>query len=279
MLAITRLSIAVIMCSWVLTKSEGQGPPIDTQGTPLIVGTEDRSQWAVRDEVEAIRHTEQLLGLPVAATLPSQSRLITLAQDNTPFLSEKVVGRSVWHVVVGEFKLTVESNGVKSEDQYTRTFDVLLDPRNGASIRVSSRLPDGVHPLPREATATVATEQLMNRGDERYHSFVGGSPQISFYEALASLYENEVNPLEAKIIVAQFVSWSMMGREPKDVWAVTLRGIHPMRSAYDNVPAEARNHMRYIVDPKIRNWICGTTTPQPELESSLKTIIDGQDSP
>jgi len=106
---------------------------------------------------------------------------------------------------------------------------------------------------------------MMNRGPERYHAFVEGVPAITFYEALVGLIQSGDNPLQAKQLVGQYVLWSMLDREPKPAWAVTLNGISPFESFYPGIPVEARNHMRYIVDSETGKELCGTTTPQPEI--------------
>ena len=259
-------AVFVVLLFSVPQCATAQGPPIDPFGRPAASKPEeDRSKWSIKEQGAAIAHARRIVGLPRNPSLPATAELITVVQDNTPYLSEQVVGRPIWHVVVEKCRIVLPSGANFLDDAYERTFDILIDPRNGALLRISSRLPDGLPALPREASATLATEQLMNRGPERYHAFIEGAPAITFYEALVGLIQSGDNPLQSKQLVGQYVLWSMLDREPKPAWAVTLNGIPPFEAAYPGVAVEARNHMRYIVDPETGKWICGTTTPQPEI--------------
>ncbi len=249
-------------------RAAAQGPPLDPYGrTATDRPQEDSAKWNIKDQRAAIGQARRILDLPGNPSLPARAEVITVIQDNTPYLSEQVVSRPIWHVIIEKCRIVLPSEVNPVEDSYERTFDVLIDPRNGALLRISSRLPDGATPLPREASATVATEQLMNRGSERYHSFVPETPVMSFYEALVALVHDGNQPLEAEQMVGQYIAWSMLGQKPKAAWAVTLNRITPFESAYPGIPVEARNHMRYIVDPDTGRLVCGTTTPQPEIKT------------
>lgn len=269
-----RLTFAtcVVLVVWLFSVprcATAQGPPIDPYGRTATSKVEaDRSRWSTQEQGAAIAHARRILGLPRNPSLPASAELITVVQDNTPYLSEQVVGRPIWHVVVEKCRFVLPSGGDALEDKYERTFDILIDPRDGALLRISSRLSVGVPALPREACATSATEQMMNAGGERYYGFIAGAPAITFYEALAGLIQSGHNPLQATQLVGQHVLWSRLDWEPKPVWAVTLNGIPPFEAAYPGVPVEARNHMRYIVDSKTGKELCGTTTPQPEIIGS-----------
>ena len=117
-----------------------QGPPIDPYGRPVTSKPEDRSKWTIREQPAAIAHARRILGLPQNASLPASAELITVVQDNTPYLSEQVVGRPIWHVVVEKCRIVLVSGTDSLEDAYERTFDILIHPRNGALLRISSRL-------------------------------------------------------------------------------------------------------------------------------------------
>jgi len=260
--------VVVVLVFSVPQCATAQGPPIDPYGGPATSKpAEDRSKWSIKERGAAIAHARRILGLPQKPDPPASAELITVVQDNTPYLSEQVVGRPIWHVVVEKCRIVLPSGADALEDAYERTFDILIDPRNGALLRISSRLPEGVPALPREASATSATEQMMNAGPERYHAFIAGAPAITFHEALVGIMQSAGDPLRAKQLVGQYVLWSRLDWEPKPAWAVTANGIPPFEAAYPGVPVEARNHMRYIVDSETGKELCGTTTPQPEFDT------------
>ena len=181
-------------------------------------------------------------------------------------MSGQIVDRPIWHVVIADWKLQLKSAPADAVDRYTRTFDILLEPKDGKLLKILSRWPKGAPPIAPQPAADSAAVQMKNAGLERYHAFPKTEPSISFLEALDVVLNDggRGNPLVAKQILAHYVVRSAMGREPKAVWAITLRGIPPFRAAYPGVPVDARNHVRHIVDAKTGKWLSAGTSPQPQ---------------
>ena len=229
--------------------------------------TESHSDWIVHNQAQAVAQVFETLGAPEHLRSETTAKLVTLAEDNTPFLSEQIVGRQVWHVIIRKWKLRLDSAMPGFEDSYERTFDVLLDPEDGNILKIVSRWPEGIAEIAPEPSASSAELQMRGAGLEKYHSFPKTKPSISFLQALdVTLKEGFGNPLQAKQIVAHYVVRSSMERKPKRVWAITLRGITPFRAAYPGVAEDARNHMRNIIDATTGKWISANTSPQPESE-------------
>ena len=243
----------------------GQEPVIETSTRSReMAKLADRSTWALQEMDQAIAKAREILGVADQMGLPSRAEIVILAEDNTPFLSEQIIARPVWHVVISNWNLELKSAAPDVKDSYTRTFDTFVDPLNGHLLKLVSRWPEGVRRIPAEPGAGSYTKQMRRSGYERYHALPEEDPPISFLDALDGILQGGGNPLIAKQIVGQYVVWSRMGRQPKSVWAITLRGISPIRAAYPGVSVHARDHLRYIVDPQTGKWICASSTPQPD---------------
>lgn len=239
--------------------------PKDSSAPQESAMGEDRANWALQGADQAVAKARQIVGLSDRMDLPGSAEIVILAEDNTPFLSDQIIGRQVWHIVISNWRLELKSAPADVKDSYTRTFDIFVDPRNGDVLKIVSRWPEGVPPIAREPGARAFTEQMRRSGDEKYHGFPEEKPRINFLDALDSILKDGGNPLNAEQIVGQYVLWSRLGREPRSVWAITLRGIHPLwEAAYPGVGVDARNHLRHIVDAQTGKWLCAGTSPQPE---------------
>jgi|GEM_PF-1108567 len=259
--AMAIMSLAALATSVTM----GQEPMVEQSGASSegTAKAEDRSNWALQEKNQAITRAWEILGVTNQTDLPANAEIVVLAEDNTPFLSRQIVGRPIWHVVISNWKLDLLSTPPDRADSYIRTCDILLDPRDGKLLSITSRWPGDVPPIAPQPGAASATAQMAGSGNEQYHGFPEEGPPISLSDALDAIQKAGGNPLVAKQILGHYVVWSRMGDEPKPVWAITLRGISPIKAAYPGVSVDARNHLRYIVDPKTRRWICATTTPQP----------------
>lgn len=249
-------------------------PSVNAQGAECAHENEDGneqdlrigSEWAIRTNDVAITRAYEILGVSDARELKVRATLTTLAEDNTPFLSTQIKGSPIWHVVVDNLMIRLERYAGE-EDRHTRTFDVFLDAAGGQLLKAVSRWPKGIPAIAPEPSSKSAEEQMRRAGEERYHSFPKDGPGITLLEALNALNDTE-NPLVAKQIRAVYVMWSQVGkwRTPRPVWAITLRGIPPISGTNPAIGINLRNHIRYIVDPKTRKWLCASTSPQPDSD-------------
>lgn len=257
----------------------GQEPVIGTSAQSReIVELAIRSNWALKDTDQAIAKARKILGVADQMVLPSSAEIVALVEDNTPYLSNQIIARAVWHVVISNWRLELKSAPPDVKDSYARTFDIFLDPLNGHLLRIVSRWPEGVPRIAPEPGAESYTTQMRQSGQERYHALPEEDPPISFLDALDGMFQGGQIPLLEEQLVGQYVTWSTMGRPPRPVWVITLRGTRPLwNSTHPGAAISARNHMRYIVDPKTGKWITGSSTPQPEAKSS--TTEEDQGSP
>ena len=251
----------------------------------LAAHAEDRSTWVVPDEEQAVARAQTILGVPAGGGLRADADTVLLAEDNTPFLSGELIGRPVWHVVISGWKLKLKSARPEAEDSFGRTFDVFLRAEDGRFLKIVSRWPEGVPPVPPEPGPASYTDQMRRAGNEKYYAFPEGEPPISMLEALECVAKTGRHPLRAEQIVGQYVVWSRMGRPAKPVWVITLRGTQAMWESHfqegsGDAVAEGRNHFRHIVDPQEKKWFCASSTPQPfTLEGKPLKRITKDESP
>jgi hypothetical protein len=261
-----RISLAGLMLALAargtLAQSHAQEPsapqtqPVEETG---------RGGWAIQTEHQAIGKAREIVGLPDRSPARLSAQLVTLAEDNTPFLHHRIAGRPIWQVVIKDWRLQLKSAPAGEEDQYSRVFDVFIDPTNGHLLKAISRWPQGVPPIAPEPSARSAEDQMSRSDSETYVAFPDAPPRVDLLRALDMLREHGVaEPLAARQIVAHYVLRSTMGAKPRPVWAITLRGIPPIKTPPPGVSIDALNHIRVILDAETGKWLCATTTPQPE---------------
>ncbi len=219
--------------------------------------------YTVRNEKQVLAKVAEMGGVPQDLLQESTVKLVSLKEDNTPFLSERIIGRPLWQVTIPKWKLDLPSAIPGFEDRYERTFDILVDPVNGTILKIASRWPQGIPEMAPEPPAEQAEVQMINSGLERYHRFPQDKPAITFLQALdVVLREGSSSPLVAKQIIAHYVVHSKMGGEPRPVWAITFRGIRIVRGGPAPLPGSPPsahefvvNRMRDIVDARTGEWL------------------------
>ena len=225
----------------------------------------DGQSWTIQSEQQAISKARQIVGLPDRSAARVSAELVTLAEDNMPFLHNQVVGRPIWRAVIKDWKFELESAPPDEQDQYSRVLDVFIDPEKGRLLKAISRWPEGVPAIAPEPSSGSAEDQMSRSDSERYVGFPDFPPGVDLLRALDIIRKNGVaQPLAAPQIVAHYVLRSTMAGKARPVWAITLRGIPPIRPPLPGLPIDAFNHIRVILDPETGKWLCSTTTPQPE---------------
>ena len=257
----------------LLGQEKQKSEPGDGEQGDREVTSVDYEKWSVQTERQAIVRVADGLGKKELAASECVADLVTLEVDNTPFLSHELVGRPLWQV---EVRLDLGLNSAPTAEMSPRVFDVLVDPVDGRLLKIISRWPAGVPMTAPMPSAPFAEQCLRRSGQERYLEFPLAPPRVSFLDALDIVYKKGVgNPLTAKQIMGQYVLRSKMGRGPKAVWAITLWGIPSLPLSRPNVPVDARNHVRNIVDATTGEWISAGTSPQPEPQLPRPAKIRG----
>jgi len=243
---------ALVLCSAAVCPAGADGQ--SDEGRSI-----ETAQQAVRRAYEYTGFTE-IKDLPPKAA-SEIAELITVESDETPFLSDSVVGCRAWQVWLNNVWLNSEKWDQAVVQQYNpKNFIVLLDSATGRLFKVYSKF-DGHDPdLAPEPPADTAAV-LMRMSGEEYVSFPADPPPVSFFTALGSAAGS--NPLQAREIIAVYVLYSDTGNPTKPCWCITGRGIPPL-DLFPNSsrwPAYMRNRMRSIVDATTGEFIGMTTSP------------------
>ena len=245
------------MMSW----QEGQDPGL--LGPKIEVKSVKTSSWAVKDSKGAVERAERVLGIARGA-YPATAELITLLDDDTPYLVQYLLEKPIWQVVLRDWTLTLASAQPETRDPYVRVFDVLVRPEDGRVLKIRSRWPKEEPPLPPEPGAVSATCQIYGSGFVVYHGFPETDPRVSFLEALDLLQKRGHDILTAKQISARYVVWSNIRYEtPRPVWAITIRGVMPVR-LLPRMPIEPKYEYRLTVDAETGKFLSGSNRPIPD---------------
>lgn len=218
----------------------------------------------VTNAEHAVRSANLFTRLQTISAAPPAAAMVKVADDVTPFLGERNIGKDAWRVEYRNSSLKFATALVDFTDPYRRTFTVLLKPDNGRLLFVAStyegpRDPD-MRAMP---NCGVATEQLSNE-EEVYDGYPDEYPTIDFLAALESILNGgSGSPFQAKEIHGAYVMHSRMGSLPRPAWAVTLRGLPPRPVRSPSVPAWQRNHMRNVIDATTGKVLFATNSPQP----------------
>ncbi len=261
-----RITLGTLLCAMVAAELLAQSRPQEPSAVQTQPAKEAaREAWAVKTEEQAMAKAREIVGLPGRSPARFTAELVTLTEDNTPFLHDQITGRPIWHVVISDWKLELKSAAPAQEDPFSRTFDVFVDPTDGKLLKAASRWPENVPPVAPQPSARSAEEQMPRSDEERYHGFPDPPPRIDLMHALDIVHKDgSFSPYLAKQIIAHYVMQSTHGGKPRAVWAITLWGIPPFPSGYPGVPVDARNHIRTVLDAETGRCLFSSTTPQPE---------------
>jgi hypothetical protein len=185
-------------------------------------------------------------------------KLVTIVDDNTPFLADSVNGRQFWRVRLDAVDTRNQQAIDRGDDRWgRRNFDVTIDPRNGSLIWIQTDTRDTA--LPPEVSAASATAQLSEM-DERYWGFVDPLPKVSFLEALHAA-SGCAAPIAVEIL-AQCVRYSGRGQTPRPIWIIVTRGVPQVEVTAMSHMADksVRSRVRCAVDATSGDWLfmdCG----------------------
>ncbi len=220
----------------------------------------------LQDRENAITVARGILGGQKAGRQPVDAELTVLGKDDTPFLSDQIVGRPLWKVTVPDWSPKLQSSPPGAGEPVGRTLDILLDPIDGKLLGIETRSAENDPRSFRSFNAEEEERDLLGSGDQRYHGFPVNPPSLSFSDALEALERGGAEPLGAKQIAAVWVVWSGGSVGPKPMWVITLRSVVPSPFTFPEPEAAAASQFRYIVDPdlnKLIRWGSISAPPRP----------------
>ncbi len=194
------------------------------------------------------------------AALSEQGQLMSVVTDETPFLSDSVVGRRVWRVKMNNIFLDLSKCGRQYvENQRPKNYEAWIDSATGVMYKIFSEPVENDPDLVPEPSADTATAMMRPSGDI-YLGFPAQPPAISFLEALGNAVGS--NPLVAKEIIAWCVLISDSTGSPMPVWQIIGRGIPPFEiHPRPLLPMYLRNRQRSTVDAITGNLLSISNCP------------------
>ena len=224
-------------------------------------------QSGVTTKAQAVETAMRFTGLNRLQGTTVTAQRETVAENKTPYLSNRIVNRQLWRVEIQNAVLKLKSGAAEVRDPYVRSFEVLIAEDTGELLGVDSSSGADVSDLRPRASAKVAENQLREQG-EIYAGFPPGEPRITFLDALDLILAKGVgSPYLAREIHASYVLHSDRGAKAHPVWVITMRGLPP-RQAHgpggDAVPVWQRDHMRNVVDAESGVVLFATNTPHPQ---------------
>lgn len=237
----------------------------DSDCVPGPVGRIDQSDWTLKTRDETIEQACKSLGRSLVTQVPVVAQVVTLREDNMPYLSKQFIERPLWHVEVRDVSVDRADESFPIRDRYSpRTLDVFLDPISGCILKIVSRWPEGEPRMPPTVDAATAATQMERSGKETYHGFPTRPPRITFLDALRTVENAGWVPRRARQIVAEYVMWSRMGESPRAVWAIMLRGV-PVFKPPPGTPKGFQDQYRHIIDAETGKWIWTSNLPRLDL--------------
>lgn len=249
-------------------------PPFPTE---MKLSAADRDKVVVADVQAAITKAWCYVGEPASKKPDATAEKVVLGRSNAPYMWRSLEGRPVWKVRITNLVLRSQDNDPRAIESVPtgttppvggmvtgRDVEVTIDATLGRLIELRVLPRSGNAATYREPDGETATRGMFNIGLETWKGLPENPPKTSFLGALESIRNQGWQTDDAKEIVAHYVEWYWMRRDEREAWSIHTRGIDPVQRNRDGqVPVEARNHLRHIVDGKTGEWVTAGTTPQP----------------
>ncbi|MEP7343636.1 MAG: hypothetical protein ABI877_00155 [Gemmatimonadaceae bacterium] len=214
---------------------------------------------------------KRTLGLEVKAEAITAS-VAPVERALIPFLKTSVDDETTWKKGEAPTRLRMDQLNVISQRNGVPRFpnlesiDAIVNPRTQLVYKLTSEWTPGAPPIAPFPSALEEERQLRNLG-ERFVALPEAEPPVDFYNALKQLeLTGTIAPQSAKQVIAYLVVHHTRKYSPRPVWIIQTRGIDiPMEgyAAMSDVPVDARNHMRHIIDATTGAWLYSDTAPQP----------------
>lgn len=203
--------------------------------------------------------------IKVLSTTPPEESLL-------PFLKTTPDDERTWRkaeaqprIRMDDLNVITQRRGVPRFPNLT-TIDAVVNPRTQLVYKIVSPWKASAPPIAPFPTALEEERQLRNLG-ERFVALPEVEPDVDFYNALKQIeLAGIVAPQEANQVIAYLVTHHTRKYSPRPVWIIQTRGIEMPAEGYGgmgDVPVDARNHMRHVIDATTGAWLYSDTAPQP----------------
>jgi hypothetical protein len=231
----------------------------DTMNTPIKFTSKARSM----SKEEAVRSAAAGIGLRDYKMADVKAEISDLSHESLPFLSKQLFGLETWRIEFNSLPFDDVNRQSEISNPNISRLVVFLAPESGQVMKVVSVWPDSV---PRIADYPACVEEQRQMGDaDRYTGLPIEAPKITLMEAITKCVPWSDG---VKQIYACYVIHTSANHTAKPVWIVQLRGIQQIPFSIPggvegNIPEDAGNHLRNIIDAQTGEWLGADTVPQP----------------
>lgn len=234
---------------------------------PVGSGIEDAVTAGQLSRTEAVTRAASGLGFKELAGVSVQTSLERFPDGVLPSVGRGVAGRRAWKVTFGGVDLAKAGAEPALRNAYITRITVYLSPDSGEVVSVISEWPKDVARGAEYPSLEAEERQLQAAGIE-YTGLPTEAPAVSLFEALVD--EDVVFwSSDVKQIRAHYVKETSPNHAGRPVWVIQLSGFEPFKVSpprgvrRDAVPANARNHIRNVIDARTGEWLGADTIPQP----------------
>jgi hypothetical protein len=206
-----------------------------------------KSDYALANGTAAIDRAIEYTGFSIsessAKSAITQAQLVTISDDNTPFVAGQINGHEVWKIKFEGIRVG------KDQQAMGRDYSVLLDPITGQLLKIFSISDEfGSSDTLPEPSAHKSKEYLQKRGI-KFQGLPDKEPNITFTEALSVC---PLRPARAKSIRGIYTDHMASNFEYPNTWIIIIRGAEFLMSASgptpDQVPINQRNSILCAVN-------------------------------
>jgi hypothetical protein len=220
---------------------------------------------------KALDTTKRALGLEIRPDAVITS-LAPPEQTLLPFLKTSVDDERLWRRTEVAPRLrfdklnVITQRGGRPRFPNLETIEAVVNPRTELPYKIVTPWKAGAPPIAPFPSVAEEERQLRSLG-ERFVALLDAEPDVDFYNALKQVEATGVvAPKEAKQVIAYLVSHHTRRYSPRPVWIIQTRGVELVMEGYAaqaDIPIDARNHMRHVVDATTGDWLYSDTVPQP----------------
>jgi hypothetical protein len=219
----------------------------------IVVSLAEQDAMERTRQVQAISSSDQAIAKAIdyagftktdsfLITAQIHAQQVTIDNDQTPFLADRINNKPIWKVAIENAKVTC------CRKKATRDFTFFIDPIDGHLLKLVSVVDDFVDGKDSILAAADVEKKYVSSGIKYLRTYE--RPEVSFYDAIQSC---PINYLTAKKLVGVCVIESYEKfSDTCGVWVFDLTSIdpplEPIGYSGANIPVEKRNFIRCVIN-------------------------------
>lgn len=209
------------------------------------------------DAKTAVNRARKICGIVDASEI--ETSVVASPEKILPFVTPE---ESVWRIRLEGIKFVLTDGGTPNVSSHVKSLDVFLSSKTGQVMAARSVWPEKIAGT--RFPSIEDQERQMKRIDQTFTGLPDAAPKLTLADALQQA--DAVS--QAKQIIAYYVleAYSEPKVGPRPVWVIHAWGIPPFLpkgGSPDNVPEDARNHLRTIINAETGKSYGSDTIPQP----------------